>query len=130
MASTEPAVSCIHFSTRALPKRERVPFWCEFFGRNVIRTHIEPKSKEHFDAEGTLWSLPGLRVHASSYSAGTRILRPRELISGNDDHIALLIDCMGTVTFSQAGHEVALERGGGVRGGLGNLNRAISGVSA
>jgi AraC-like DNA-binding protein len=114
MASTEPAVSCIHFSTRALPKRERVPFWCEFFGRNVIRTHIEPKSKEHFNAEGALWSLPGLRVHSSSYSAGTRILRPRELISANDDDIALLIDCRGTVTFSQAGHEVALERGGGV----------------
>jgi AraC-like DNA-binding protein len=114
MASIEPAVSCIHFSTRALPKRDRVPFWCEFFGRHVIRTHIETESKAHFDAQGTLWSLPGLRVHSSSYSARTRILRPRELISANDDNIALLIDCGGTVTFSQAGHEFALERGGGV----------------
>ena len=44
------------------------------------------------------------------------MLWPRELIAANadDDSIALLIDCRGTVTFSQAGHEVALERGGGV----------------
>jgi AraC-like DNA-binding protein len=116
MASTEPAVSCIHFSTRDLPKRDRVPFWLEFYGRHVIRTQIETVSKAHFDAQGTLWSVPGLRLHASSYSAGTRMLRPRELIAANadDDNIALLIDCRGTVTFSQAGHEVALEPGGGV----------------
>jgi AraC-like DNA-binding protein len=36
------------------------------------------------------------------------------LISANDDNIALLIDRGGTAIFSQAGHEVALERRGGV----------------
>jgi hypothetical protein len=35
-------------------------------------------------------------------------------ISANDDNIALLIDRRGTAMFSQAGHEVALERAGGV----------------
>jgi AraC-like DNA-binding protein len=114
MASAEPAVSCMRFSTRDLPIRKRVPFWRDFFGRHVIRTEIEADSEAHFDAEGAIWSLPGLRIHSSSYSARTRILRPRELISANDDQIALLIDCRGTVTFSQAGHEVAIERGGGV----------------
>lgn len=114
MAATEHAVSCIHFSTHNRPKNERVPFWCEFFGRNIIRTRIEPASDTRFDAQGTLWSVPGLRVHWSSYSAGARVLRPRELISAKDDNIALLIDRSGTAVFSQAGREVALEQGGGV----------------
>jgi len=103
MASTEGAVSCIHFSTRDLPKRERVPFWREYFGRHVIRAHIEALSKGDFDAQGTLWSVPGVRVHWSAYSEGARILRPRELINADDDNIALLIDCSGTTRFSQAG---------------------------
>jgi AraC-like DNA-binding protein len=114
MAATEPAVSCIRFSTGDRPKRERVPFWCEFFGRHVIRTRIELASDASFDAQATFWSVPGLRIHWCAYSAGARVLRTRELISANDDNIALLIDRKGTAMFSQAGHEVALERAGGV----------------
>jgi AraC-like DNA-binding protein len=114
MAATERAVSCIHVSTCDRPERERVPFWCESFGRKVLRTRIELDSETDFDAQGTFWSAPGLRAHWCSYSAGARIIRPREFISANDDDIALLIDQRGTTTFSQAGHEVALERGGGV----------------
>jgi AraC-like DNA-binding protein len=114
MAATERAVSCIHFSTRDRPESERVPFWCELFGKNVIRTRIELASETRFDAQSTLWAVPGVRVHWSSYSAGASVLRPRELISANDDNIALLIDRVGTAAFSQAGHEVMLERGGGV----------------
>ena len=106
--------SFVRFSTRDLPKRERVPYWREMFGRHVIRTHVEPVSDEQFNAEGTLWSLPGLRVHWSSYSAAACFRRPRELISGDDDDIALLIDFAGTVNFAQAGREAAPERGGGI----------------
>jgi AraC-like DNA-binding protein len=114
MVATGRAVSRIHFSTRDRPKSERVPFWCELFGKNVIRTRIELASETRFDAQSTLLSAPGLRVHWSSYSAGARVLRPRELISASDDNIALLIDRDGTAAFSQAGHEVTLEPGGGV----------------
>jgi len=114
LASAEPAVSYVTFATRDLPKRERVPYWCEFFGRNVIRTRIEPAARTPFDAQATLWSVPGLRAHRVSYSAGAQVLRPRELISPNDGNMGMLIDCRGTTTFSQAGREVALERGGGV----------------
>jgi AraC-like DNA-binding protein len=114
MEASESAGSSVRFSTHDLPKRERVPFWREVFGRHVIRTDIEPVSEAQFNAEGALWSVPGLRVHWASYSAATRILRPRELISHNDDNLALLIDCAGTVNFAQAGREVALERGGGI----------------
>jgi AraC-like DNA-binding protein len=91
-----------------------MPYWCDFRGRHVIRTRIEPASDAEFDAQGTFWAVPGLRVHWSSYSAGARVLRLYELISANDDNVALLIDRRGTTVFSQAGHVVALERGGGV----------------
>jgi AraC-like DNA-binding protein len=111
--AAKPQVSRVVFSTRDLPERERVPFWCEFFGRHVVRTQIEPVAQTNFDAQATLWSMPGLRAHWS-HSSGARVRRPRKLISVDDHHIALLIDCMGTSIFSQAGHEVALERGGGV----------------
>jgi AraC-like DNA-binding protein len=115
MAASETTGSCVRFSTRDLPKRERVPFWREVFGRHVIRTQIEPFSQAQFNADGTLWSAPGLRVHWATYSAGARVVRPRELISGNDDEVALLIDLSGTVNFAQAGCEVALESGGGIK---------------
>jgi AraC-like DNA-binding protein len=106
--------SFVRFSTRALPNRERVPYWREVFGRHVIRAHVEPADEAQFNADGTVWSLPGLRVHWSCYSGAARLLRPRELISGDDDDIALLIDLAGTVHFAQAGREVAPERGGGI----------------
>jgi AraC-like DNA-binding protein len=114
MAATKPAVSRISFSTGERPKRERLSFWCDFFGRHILRTQIEPVSRAHFDAEATLWSMPGLRVHWASYSAAARVVRPRELISADDDNVALLIDRGGTTTFSQAGNEVGLARGDGV----------------
>jgi AraC-like DNA-binding protein len=114
MAATQPAISCMHFSTLGRPKRERVPFWCDLFGRHVIRARIERLSETGFDAQGILWSAPGLRVHWSSYSAGATILRPPELISADDDNIALLIDRGGTAATSQAGRDAVLERGGGV----------------
>jgi AraC-like DNA-binding protein len=114
ISTSGSVASSVRFSTRELPNRERVPFWRDVFGHNVIRTHIEPLSVSQFNAQATLWSVPGLRAHWSSYSAAARVLRPRELISADDDNIALLIDSAGTVNFAQAGREVALERGGGV----------------
>lgn len=114
MASNEPSGGYVHFSTRDLPLRERVPFWREAYGRHVVQLDIEPLSEAQFDAKGSLLSLPGLGVHWSSYSSPTRLARPRELISANDDGVALLIDPKGTVIFSQAGSEVALESGSAV----------------
>jgi AraC-like DNA-binding protein len=114
MASSEASGGYVQFSTRDLPLRERVPFWREAYGRHVVQLDIEPLSQAQFHAKGSLLSLPGLGVHSSSYSCATRLARPRELISGNDDGIALLIDPKGTVIFSQGGSEVALKSGDAV----------------
>lgn len=114
MPATQPCVSLFRVSTRDRPERERVPFWCDFFGRHVIRTHVEKVVETGFDAHGTLLSAPGLRVHWSGYSTGVRMMRSRELISPNDDNVAILIDRKGTLAFSQGRRDVALERGGGV----------------
>jgi AraC-like DNA-binding protein len=114
MPAIQSGVSLLRISTRTRQESERIPFWCEFFGKHIIRTRIELAPGTGFDAKGTLLSVPGLRVHWSSYSAAARILRPRELISSDDDNIALLIDRIGTVAFSQGGRDVSLEKGGSV----------------
>jgi AraC-like DNA-binding protein len=101
----------LRFSTKDLPAEKRLPFWREVFGRNILRLDIETLSSQGFDAEASLWSLPGLRLHRTSYSGPTRLSRPRELISEGDENIALILDLKGTISSSHAGSDVSLGRG-------------------
>ena len=104
----------LRFSTNDLPVEKRLPFWREIFGRQIVRLDIEPLSEGSFDAGASFWSLPGLRTHESFYSGPTRLGRPRELISGGDDNIALIVDMKGTISASHAGCEVSLGRGAAI----------------
>jgi AraC-like DNA-binding protein len=102
------------FSTRDLPEKERVPYWRDVFGRHVIRVDFTPKSDAPFQAEASLWAVPGLRAHRSVYRGAARLRRTKELISQTDEDVALLIDRKGSLRWSQRGAEVQLARSGAV----------------
>jgi AraC-like DNA-binding protein len=104
----------LSFSTRDLPEKERVPYWREVFGRHVIRVDFTPQSEARFEAEASLWAVPGLRAHWSVYRGAARLRRTKELISQTDEDVALLIDRKGSLRWSQRGAEVQLARSGAV----------------
>ncbi len=100
----------LSFSTRGMPEKERVPYWREVFGRHIIRVDFTPKSDAPFEAEASLWAVPGLRAHWSRYRGAAQLRRTRELISQTDESVALLIDRKGSIRWSQHGAERQLVR--------------------
>jgi AraC-like DNA-binding protein len=100
----------LRFSTDALPPRERVPFWREWFARKIVRVDLEPLSDEQFEATATLRAWPGLRS-ISWVSSPAHIARPRAVIADGDDTVAVLINLSGATTASGRGREVSLGAG-------------------
>src|SRR5260370_27196517 len=107
-AGSDPAP--LRFSTDALPQRERVPFWREVFGRQVVRCDIEPARGHPFEAAAMVHALPGLR-HTSFASSAGRNRRPASMLGDGDDAVVLLTSLTGTLTVSQRGRDVALQPG-------------------
>jgi AraC-like DNA-binding protein len=98
----------LRFSTGALPVQERLPFWREVFGRQMVRVDIEPQSEARFEATATLRAAPGLRSMSCTSSEG-RLLRPREFIAADgDDTVSVFVNLSGTVVGSQLGRDVSL----------------------
>ena len=112
-AGERPSQS-LSFSTRNMPEKERVPYWREVFGRHVIRVDFTPRSDTLFEAEASLWAVPGLRAHWSGYKGAAQLRRTTELISQKDEDVALLIDRRGSIRWSQRGAEIQLARSSAV----------------
>jgi len=114
MAAPAPDVALVRLSTRDMPEKERVEYWREVFGRHVIRIDFTPKSDAPFEAEASLWAVPGLRAHRSRYKGAAQLQRTRGLISQTDESVALLIDRKGSLGWSQHGAEIQLARSSAV----------------
>jgi AraC-like DNA-binding protein len=110
MASEPTDCVPLRFSTDALPPRERVPFWRDWFARKVVRVDLALLSDQHFEAVATLRAWPGLRS-ISWVSAPALMARPRDVIADGDDSVAVLINLSGATTASQRGREVSLDAG-------------------
>jgi AraC-like DNA-binding protein len=107
-AGSDPAP--LRFSTDALPQRERLPFWREVFGRQVVHCDVEPARGLPFEAAAMVHALPGLR-HTSFASSAGRNRRPASMLGDGDDAVVLLTSLTGTLTVSQGGRDVALRPG-------------------
>jgi hypothetical protein len=71
MASAAPVagnVSKFRFSTDDFSERERLTAWREIFGRAVCHLDIEPVAGPRFQADSTVYVLPGLGVLSGSCS--------------------------------------------------------------
>jgi len=98
------------FSTTKLAERDRIPFWCDVFGRQVVRANIESRSDDPFEAEAAIRALPGLR-RASFVSKAAHLERPLNMVADGDDAVVLLVSERGTLTASQRGRDVSLRSG-------------------
>src|SRR5260370_16861543 len=93
-AGSDPAP--LRFSTDALPQRERVPFWREVFGRQVVRCDIEPARGHPFEAAAMVHALPGLR-HTSFASSAARNPPPATILAHPHSPVVPLTRLPGTL---------------------------------
>ncbi|HEX4159512.1 MAG TPA: helix-turn-helix domain-containing protein [Rhizomicrobium sp.] len=74
------------FSTDDVPESDRLPFFREFLGRQVMRQDIDPLPDHPFRADTTMRRLPGLLMYWTTGSA-RRVRRTRELLTDGNDSL-------------------------------------------
>ena len=98
------------FSTTTLVERDRVPFWRDVFGRQVVHLDIQARPKDSFKAEVVIRALPEVRS-TSFVSSAARLERPLRAVADGDDALVLLVSQRGTLTAAQRGRQVSLRPG-------------------
>lgn len=98
------------FSTDAVPLRDRMGIWHDFFGRTIVGVDMMPADDEPLRFDMINRDLQRLAVatgHFSGYSAN----RTRELLADNKTGISLLMPGRSHFVACQRGREVALGEG-------------------
>ena len=88
MSSSPNDFASMHFSTEALPARERVPMLREFVGPLVSRMDIEPLGDGPVHFEIAARAVPDLAVARLAFSS-MRAERTRNLIADGNDNCSL-----------------------------------------
>ena len=114
MHTQAPAFAPLHFSTRELPTRERIPFWSEVFARQIVKVDIELQSGRPLEAEATLLALPELCATWFVSPTPARYERTPQIVADGDDAFVLFIDTGGSLTISHRGHDVPIAAGDAV----------------
>jgi AraC-like DNA-binding protein len=102
--NTNAASDVMHFSTDALPKRDKMAIWQDIFGRHIVRAQFEPIENTGYFHAATLRSLPGLSL-ITSRCAGFRAERTRKFVAEGGDDLILTVNTLGTAHASQLGRE-------------------------
>ena len=111
MPSSASDFASRRFSTASLPERQRLSFWRDFFGQEIVHCDIEVERDVSLRAEATLVALPELRAIWFSKDTPMRMTRTRAMVADGDDTFALLIRRRGRVTVSQRGLETVIGAG-------------------
>lgn len=126
MPANNPAddpTSVFHFSTDALPERDRLAVWREQFGRQVARYEFEPL--EHpFHANVTLRASTGFSLVSVEHSS-MRVIRTRELLADGNDSMVLQVSMTGN-NFSHLGRELEVAPGDAILGTTADTGTFIS----
>lgn len=107
-----PDFAPLRFSTAALPERDRVAAWRDFFGPKVFGGEVEPVSDLPFSSDLTVRLLPGLSL-VSAVNSPTRFSRTSALLADGRDDFGLHINFFGCTVF-QRGREITCGRGDAV----------------
>ena len=102
MVSDKADGALLRFSTDDLSDRDRLPFWRDFFARQIAHVDIQPSSDLPFHAEATLLAWPGLRAQWISGSP-MRLERTAKMAADGDDSLVLLVATSGRLTITQRG---------------------------
>jgi AraC-like DNA-binding protein len=101
---TGAASDIMHFSTDALPERDKMAIWQDIFGRHIVKAQFEPTENTGYFHAATLRSLPGLSL-ITSRCAGFRAERTRKMVAEGGDDLILTMNTQGTAHASQLGRE-------------------------
>jgi AraC-like DNA-binding protein len=99
----------ICFTTDALPERDRIGIWRDYFGPSVFRIEIEPVSEIPFHASFVARRLPGL-VLTSNVTSPARFSRTPALTDDSSDSIDLFLNSNGGLAWQ--GQRETTVRGG------------------
>ena len=106
MAVQAPGAMELRFSTKAMPMAE----WREEFARGFLRVDIEPRDREHFQADATIRALPGLKIGSCSISA-SHWRRTRMLLDPGTEWFGLMFGMEGPALLAQRGRSIELGSG-------------------
>jgi len=113
MASGKDGLTALRFSTSDLPERDRVPFWSDFFAKQLLHCNVEVAGDGPFHAEAEVLIWPGLQALWSKETA-MRYSRSAKQAGDGNDSLVFLIRQSGLSVISQRGCEVSLAVGEGV----------------
>lgn len=101
----------LHFSTRALSPRKRLPALRDLFER-AIRLDIDAHPGQPI--EMTVHDAPGVRRAKMLSPLTARLTRPAQMLADGDDTICLMMKTGGHLALSQCGREETAQNGDGV----------------
>lgn len=101
----------LHFSTRALSPRKRLPALRDLFER-AIRLDIDAHPGQPI--EMTVHDAPGVRRAKMLSPLTARLTRPSQMLADGDDTICLMMKTGGHLALSQCGREETAQNGDGV----------------
>jgi AraC-like DNA-binding protein len=111
--SVAGTTSLFHFSTDALPERDRLATWREEFGRQVARYEFEPLSRTVYGAV-MVRTAPGFGFISVDHSP-MRVVRTPELLADGDDALVLQVSTTGNHV-SHLGREFETDPGDAMLG--------------
>lgn len=103
----------LHFSTDALPERDRLAMWREVFGRHVAKVEFDLIPNVRYFHTATLRDLPGISFALAS-GAGFSAARTRQLITDSNDDVVLTVNTEGVAHASQFGNDAVIGPSEGV----------------
>ena len=102
-----PSSLVTHFSTDALPERDRTAIWREAFGRQIVKAEFDPNPDGRYCYAATFYSLPGLSL-ATSICEGFRAVRTPRLVAESNEDVILTVNTLGVAEASQLRRETQI----------------------
>jgi AraC-like DNA-binding protein len=106
MGAEATDVPQLRFSTGDLRPRDRVPYWCEVFGRKIAKFDIAPLGDE-FHCDANFCAFPELSI-ADIAASPVRVDRTRRMAADGADDLVFAMVREGAVTASHLGRELTI----------------------
>jgi AraC-like DNA-binding protein len=100
----------LHFSTDALPPRDRFETWRDVLTRKLLHVAIDRLSDRPFRAKASLRILPGLRVGSGVIGASLH-QRTHAIAAADNDDVALMVNLGGPFVIQRGDVEMQLGLG-------------------
>lgn len=111
MQSTSSPAGALRFSTKDFPPADRLPFWREEFGRQIIRLDIDSQDEAAFEAQAELRRMPGLGMIDCRVTPSSMFKRTKQSTADGNDDIVIFLANDGILRASNRRTEFDVDRG-------------------